>query len=112
VFIVELRTTAGTVSESYPTYEEALQRVESFPAESLMGLPLIFRELADGSQRLVRGDGKPLQWHRLPEETDLLPGPDEPLPLCDDPDSQLGESRWTALPQPTPQDDQWDESMP
>jgi hypothetical protein len=55
--------------------------VEIFPADRLVGLPLIFEELADGSQRLVREDGKPLQWHRIEEDTPA--GPDEPVPLCD-----------------------------
>jgi hypothetical protein len=81
VFIVELITKAGTRCESFATYEEARRRVDLVPAETLVGLPLIFEELVDGSQRLVREDGKPLQWHRLPE--DPLPGPDEPLPLSD-----------------------------
>jgi hypothetical protein len=52
--------------------------VDLFPAESLVGIPFIFQELADGSQRLVREDGKPLQWQRLPD--DRLGGPDEPVP--------------------------------
>jgi hypothetical protein len=81
VFIVELTTTTGKVLESYATYEEARRRVDGFPAAGLVGIPFIFQELADGSQRLVREDGKPLQWHRLPE--DPLPGPDEPLPLAE-----------------------------
>jgi hypothetical protein len=81
VFIIELTTTTGKVCESYPTYEEARRRVESLPAECLVGLPLLFEELVDTSQRLVREDGKPLQWHRVPEAQDLPPGPDEPLPL-------------------------------
>ena len=56
--------------------------MEQFPAEALVGIPLIFEELADGSQRLVREDGKPLQWHRLPGEQDTE-GPDEPVPLSE-----------------------------
>lgn len=81
MFIVEMLTKTGPVCESYATYEEAKRRVDGMPAESLVGLPLIFKELADGSQRLVREDGKPLQWHRLPE--DAPPAPDEPVPLSD-----------------------------
>jgi hypothetical protein len=82
VFIVEITTTTGKVCESFATYEEARRRVDLFPAESLVGIPFIFQELPDGSQRLVREDGKPLQWHRLPD--DRPPGPDEPLPLAED----------------------------
>jgi hypothetical protein len=79
VFIVEISTKTGKVCERYPTYEEAKRRVDLFPSESLVGIPFIFQELADGSQRLVREDGKPLQWHRLPEDGPR--GPDEPIPL-------------------------------
>ncbi len=107
MFIVEITTPTGKVCEAYPTYEEARRRVEQFPDDALAGVPFIYRDLADGSQRLVREDGKPLQWHRLswdsPEAPDeplplseasldlstarfktLEPDPDEPLPLCDD----------------------------
>jgi hypothetical protein len=107
VFIVELTTTTGKVCESYPTYEEALRRVEQVPAESLAGLPLIFQELPDGSQRLVRDDGKPLQWHRL-EEDRAAPGPDDPLPLADESTGLLGEGRWVPMERPGPQED-WDD---
>jgi hypothetical protein len=108
VFIVEMTTTAGRVCESFPTYEEALRRVELFPPDSLIGMPLIFQELADGSQRLVREDGKPLQWHRLPEDR-RSPGPDEPLPLADESSGLLGEGHWIPLPQATPQEKEWDD---
>jgi hypothetical protein len=104
VFIVELTTTTGKICEPYPTYEEALRRVNGLPAECLVGLPLIFQELADSSQRLVREDGKPLQWHRLPE--DPLPGPDEPVPMCEKPSEVLGDGRWVALPKPEPMEDE------
>jgi hypothetical protein len=83
LFIVELTTTTGKVCEAFATYDEAVRRVEALPAECLVGMPLVFEELVDTSQRLVREDGKPLQWHRLPEAQDLPPGPDEPLPLDD-----------------------------
>jgi hypothetical protein len=82
VFIVELTTREGKVCEGHATYEEARRRVEQFPAEALVGIPLIFEELPDGSQRLVREDGKPLQWHRLPADRDVQ-GPDEPVPLSE-----------------------------
>jgi hypothetical protein len=107
VFIVELTTTGGKVCEGFPTYEEARRRVESFPAESLVGIPLIFEEFPDGSQRLVREDGKALQWHRLAD--DAPPGPDEPLPLVDESSGLLGEGRWVLRERPSPQDDDWDD---
>jgi hypothetical protein len=81
MYIIEVATRSGKVCEAYETYEEALHQVNQFPEDSLTGMPFIFRELPDGSQRLIRLDGKPLQWHRLPE--DLPPGRDEPLPLAD-----------------------------
>src|SRR3954467_1825856 len=102
-----MTTTAGKVCESHATYEEARRRVEQFPAEALVGIPFIFEELPDGSQRLVREDGKPLQWHRLPE--DAPPGPDEPLPLCEDSSGLLGEGRWVLLERPRPQESDVDE---
>jgi hypothetical protein len=107
MFIVELTTKTGTVCESHATYEEAKRRVESFPAESLIGMPLLFEELPDGSQRLVREDGKPLQWHRLPD--DRPAGPDEALPLCDESSGLLGEGRWKLMERPGPQDAEWDD---
>jgi len=82
MFVVELQTTAGPVCESYPTYEEARRRIELFPAEALIGTPLLFQELPDGSQRFVREDGKPLQIHRLPDDR-LGGGPEQSIPLCD-----------------------------
>jgi len=109
VFIVELTTTAGTVCESYVTYEEARRRVEGLVVEDLVGMALIFQELPDGSQRLVREDGKPLQWHRLPE--DAPPGPDEPLPLADESSGLLGEGRWVPRERPGPQEDGWDDAL-
>ena len=64
-YIVEVATTEGPISERYDTYAEAVARVEALPAEIVRGVPFIFHELPDGSQRLVRNDLKPLQWHRL-----------------------------------------------
>jgi hypothetical protein len=110
VFIVELTTTAGQVCESYATYEEARRRVELFPPGGLVGLPLIFEELPDGSQRLVREDGKPLQWHRLPE--DAPPGPDAPLPLSDESSGLLGEGRWVPVERRPPPEEPEDEDGP
>jgi hypothetical protein len=102
-----MTTKTGKVCESYPTFEEAKRRVELFPAEGLLGIPFIFEELADGSQRLVREDGKPLQWHRLAQ--DAPPGPDEPLALCEDSSSLLGEGKWVPLEQPRPQETEWED---
>jgi hypothetical protein len=107
VFLIEVITTTGRVSERFATYEEARRRVEQFPPESVVGIPFIFAELADGSQRLVREDGKPLQWHRH-EETKAV-GPDEPLPLADESSGLLGEGKWVLLERPTPQDDGLDD---
>jgi hypothetical protein len=107
MFIVELNTTTGTICESHPTYEEARRRVDLFPSESLVGLPLIFEELPDGSQRLVREDGKPLQWHRLPD--DYPAGPDEPIALCDESSGLLGEGRWVPVERTDTQVDEWDD---
>ena len=82
MFIVEAVTKTGKVCERYATYEEARRRVDALPADGVIGLPLIFQELADGSQRLVREDGKPLQWHRMTE--DVAPAADDPVPLSDE----------------------------
>lgn len=88
MYIVELTTRDGPVSERYDTYEEARRRVEQFPGV-LLGLPMIFQELPDGSERLVRADGKPLQFHRrIPEEE--RGGGDEPLPLAEGTSDRLG----------------------
>jgi len=79
MFIVELQSADGKVCEPYFTLAEAQRRVAQFPLGSLTTLPLIFEQLPDGSERLVRDDGKPLQWHR-PDE-DRVAAPDSPLPL-------------------------------
>jgi hypothetical protein len=98
MFIIEFMTTTGKVCESYPTYEEAKRRIDQFPEECLVTMPLIFEELADTSQRVVRDDGKPLQWHRLPD--DRLQGPDEPLPLLDVPPELASPDGKTSLVRP------------
>jgi hypothetical protein len=54
----------GRVSERYESYAEARQCVKQLSADSLVGLAFIFQQLPDGSERLVREDGKPLQFHR------------------------------------------------
>ncbi len=109
MFIVELLTTTGKVCESFATYEEARRRVELFPEQALVGLPLIFQELPDGSQRVVRDDGKPLQWHRL--EDDSQDPNDQPLPLSDEPSSLVSEGGWRLLTPARPADDTWDEPL-
>lgn len=88
-YIVEAVTTEGTILERYATYEDAQERVARIPVEILVGAPFIFRELPDDSVRLVRGDGKPLQWHRLEgRDRDSI---DEPLPLCaEEPPEAIG----------------------
>ena len=48
--------------------EDARRRMNGFSDDAVIGIPFIFKELADGSQRLVREDGKPLQWHRLADD--------------------------------------------
>jgi hypothetical protein len=104
-YVVEFTTRQGRVSERYESYEEARRRVEQFPAERLIGLPLIFEELADGSERLVREDGKPLQFHRiLVEET--RESVDEALPLAED---FPGPERKISFDRPEPSDEGWDD---
>jgi hypothetical protein len=84
-YIVEVATTEGPISERYDTYAEAAARVEALPAAIVRGVPFIFHELPDGSQRLVRNDLKPLQWHRLEHEQDVPLG-DDAIPLGDEND--------------------------
>jgi len=110
VFIIELTTKTGKICEPHATYEEAKRRVEQFTPADLLDMPRIFAELPDGSQRLVREDGKPLQWHRLPE--DEPPAPDEPLPLADESSGLLGEGRWKPLERPVAQEGEWDDLPP
>ena len=82
-YIVEVATAEGPISERYDTYEEAVARIEGLPGEIVRGVPFIFHELPDGSQRLVRNDLKPLQWHRLEHEQDVPLG-DDAIPLADE----------------------------
>jgi hypothetical protein len=88
-FIVELTTREGRVAERYETFAEAQRRIDHFPQKSLVGLAFIFEELADGSQRLLRQDGKPLQFHRESTE-DVREAAGDPLPLTDDTSSVVG----------------------
>src|SRR5438477_650754 len=82
-FILDLTTRDGRVCERFETYAEARRRLEQFPAENLIGLAFIFEEFADGSERVILQDGKPLQLHRGPveEAREIV---DEPLPLAED----------------------------
>lgn len=80
-YILEAVTRTGKVCETHSTYESAVQRIEQLAAEGFVQMPLLFKELADGSQRLVRLDGKPLQWHRLPDDR---PDIDDPIPLSEE----------------------------
>lgn len=79
-FIIEVHTLSGKVSERFATQEQAQERIGRFPPETLVGTPLLFQELPDGSFRAVRQDGKPLQFHRIEDE----PVEDEPLPLTEE----------------------------
>jgi hypothetical protein len=108
VFIVELTTRQGRVSERYETYAEARRRVEQFPADSLVGLAFIFQELPDGSERLVREDGKPLQFHRrLVEEAKDCS--DEPLPLVEGAPGLLESGGKLRFLEPQPTSDDWND---
>lgn len=108
MFIVELTTRQGRVSERYETYAEARQRVEQFPADSLVGLAFIFQELPDGSERLVREDGKPLQFHRrLVEEAKDCS--DDPLPLVEGALRLLASGGKPRFVEPQPTGDDWDD---
>ena len=80
MFIVEITTRTGKICERFRSLARARRRIDQFKDEDLVGIPFIYQELADGSQRLVREDGKPLQWHRHPDEAIAA---DEPLPLAD-----------------------------
>jgi hypothetical protein len=81
VYILEAVTQSGKVCETHATYESAMQRIDQLAVEGFVEMPLLFKELADGSQRLVRLDGKPLQWHRLPDDR---PEVDAPIPLSEE----------------------------
>jgi hypothetical protein len=110
VFIVEAITRTGKVCERYATHEEARRRVDALLAEGALGLPLIYQEFADGSQRLVREDGKPLQWHRITEE--IAPAADAPVPLSEEALGLFGEGKEIRLisSEPAPEDE--DEPLP
>jgi hypothetical protein len=104
MFLVQLTTRQGPISERYETYEEARQRLEQFPADSIVGLAFIFQELADGSERLVREDGKPLQFHRRSLD-EAKSCPDEPISLAEDPSEFLGSEGLRFVELKPPDDD-------
>jgi hypothetical protein len=89
-FIIEVTTTEGKICESFRSYARAQRRIDAIPAEKIIGLPLIFHVLPDGSQRLVREDGKPLQWHRYGDDGSIVT--DEPLPL----EEPVDDPNWTG----------------
>jgi hypothetical protein len=91
MYIVEITTRSGKICERFLSYERARKRIMEFPGDEIIGIPFIFAELPDGSQRLVREDGKPLQWHRLPEDADRQID-ERPLPLADIPEATSSDS--------------------
>ena len=107
-FIVDLITSEGRVCERYTTLADARRRLEQFPADILLSAPHIFEELADGSQRLVRDDGKPIQYHRqLAEES--RESAEEPLPLTEDVSAVVGPDGKLLVIEPKPPKDDWDD---
>jgi hypothetical protein len=110
VFIVEAVTKTGKVCERYATHEEARRRAQALSAECVIGLPLIYQELADGSQRLVREDGKPLQWHRMTE--DVAPAVDAPIPLSEETLGLFGPGKGPRLIASGPEPKEEDEDEP
>ncbi len=107
MFIVEAVTRTGKVCERYATYEEARRRVDGLFAEGVIGLPFVYQELADGSQRLVREDGKPLQWHRITEE--IAPAADGPVPLSEETLGLFGPGKEIRMITSAPPEDGEDE---
>lgn len=81
MFILEAITIDGPLCETFDSFDKAQQRLNSLPESYFRTMPLIFQELPDGSQRIIREDRKPLQWHRLPE--DRPPEVDNPIPLAE-----------------------------
>ncbi len=81
MFLLEVRTWQGPISELFETYEEAARRLDSLPLDQIVSTPFIYQKLPDGSERVVREDQKPLQAHRIPEEVIE----DEPITLADSP---------------------------
>jgi hypothetical protein len=103
MFFVEVITRTGKLCESFATYEEARRRIDSLAPESIVGLPFIFQELADGSQRLVRDDGKPLQWHHVLHDPPAAD--DQPITLADVPPGFLGTIKPRLISEAEPEED-------
>lgn len=101
MYLVEVITRSGPISETFATYEAAAARVARIPEADLLTMPLIYQDLPDGSQRIVREDGKPLQAHRPTLSADL---PEAALPLSEE-DIPLGELRAVYTPQD--ESDEW-----
>lgn len=110
MFIVEAVTKAGKVCERYASHEEARRRVDALSAEAVIGLPFIYQEFADGSQRLVREDGKPLQWHRMTEE--IAPAADAPVPLSEETLDLFGPGKEIRLIASEPEPEEEDRPLP
>jgi len=107
-FIVELATHQGRVCERFESYAEARRRVDQFPSDRLIGLAFIFQQLADGSERLVCEDGKPIQFHRrLVEESKDCLG--DPLPLMEGDLGLFGPDGKLRIVEPQPPKDEWDD---
>jgi hypothetical protein len=107
-FIVDVTTVQGRVCERYQTYAEAARRVDGFDTGSLVGPAYIFEELPDGSERLVRQDGKTIQVHRALVE-DSRECPEEPIPLTQG--RALGEDEKPRVVELKPPDDGWHDPL-
>ena len=89
---------------------DGLGRVDGLLAEGAVGLPCIYQELADGSQRLVREDGKPLQWHRMTEE--IAPAADAPVPLSEETLDLFGPGKEIRMITSEPEDEEAPAEVP
>ena len=106
-FILDLTTSDGRDCERFESYAAARRRLEQFNAESMVGLAFIFEEFADGSERVVLEDGRPLQLHRSPVE-EAREITDEPLPLAED-DPSAGAEANIRVVEPPPG---WGDDLP
>lgn len=96
IYIVEMTTRTGKISDRFATVHEARRFIDSIPLEALTGMPFLWCELPDGSQRIIRDDGKPLQAHRL--EDDKLLHSDEIIPLADElPEALASPNRFRVI---------------
>ena len=112
MFIVELTTRDGRLSERFETYEKARHRLEQFTEDSLIGPAFIYEELLDGSERVVRDDGKPIQFHR-PLMDEAKECADEPIPLVEEPSGLVGpDGKARCTEARAPQEDADDDLIP